>query len=66
MGRAVQLHAGDGAAFLLRTQQQPQGAAAGAQIQYPGIFGQLHKIRQDHGVGTQRKAAAGFPCIFFG
>ena len=39
VGKGVKLHPGDMAAGIPGAQQQPQGAAAGAKVQHPGIFG---------------------------
>ena len=57
VGTLRQLHAGDAAAFIHGAQQQPQCAAAGAEIQHPGVFGEPDKMGQHHGIGAQGKSA---------
>ena len=52
VGGFVQLNAGDGAACIPGTEEQPQCGAAGAQIEDGGVFRQLHKIRQHHRIGA--------------
>ena len=52
MGGFFQLHAGYGAGFIPGAQQQPQGPAAGAQVQDSRLFGQPYKVGQDHGIGA--------------
>lgn len=55
MGSRIDLHPGDMAAGILCAQQYPQSAAAGSQIQHPGILWELGKMGQGHRVGTQRE-----------
>ena len=52
MGVFIQFNSGNGAKGIARAQQDSQGAAAGTQIQYPGLPGQFCEIRQDHRIGA--------------
>ncbi len=52
VGVPGQLHAGDAAAFVHGAQQQSQRAAAGAEIQHPGILREPDKMGQHHGIGA--------------
>ena len=57
MSGGTELHAGNPAGGIHAAQQQAQGAAAGAQIQHPGVPGQPDEVSQGHGVGAQGKAS---------
>ena len=50
--KKYELNSGDPAVRIPGAQQQPQGAAAGAQIQHGGVFGQSGKVAQHHGIGA--------------
>ena len=52
MGGFIDFQPGDGAGFIPAAQEQPQGAAAGAKIQNPGVFGKADKVAEHHGVGA--------------
>ena len=49
----MKLQACNGAVRIPPAQEEAQSAAAGAQIYHPGIFGQAHKIPQNHGIRAQ-------------
>ena len=52
MGRFVDFQSGDGAAFILGAQEHPQRAAAGAEVENPGVFWQADERNQHHGIGA--------------
>ena len=59
MGLRIQLDPGDPASAVAGAKQQSQGAAAGAEIQHPGILRQPREMRKHHGIRTEREAAPG-------
>ena len=52
MGGVREFQAGDMAVGIFGAQKQSQRAAAGTQVQNPGIPGQPDEMSQYHGIGT--------------